>query len=224
MRQASRALLAVTAALVAVACGGGEKRVVDQYFNAVRAKDNQTLASFAAVSFEQPVDSWKITGTSPETKSAAMLPDLVKKVQDIEAQIAANKKDAGAYSLDHYADIDQVKDLRKKGGAVPAKLTAVAQRWDEFNEKDRDLKRQLAQAKAAVEKEKRSATLSVGQLDDLEQLPGEVLEKKVDLDLTIKGQTKPYVMTLRKYELKREAQGAQRVISRWVVQELEPKA
>ena len=50
-------------ALAAAACGQPEKAVVDNYFNAVNAKDNQTLTSFAAVSFDEPVQSWKIKDT-----------------------------------------------------------------------------------------------------------------------------------------------------------------
>jgi hypothetical protein len=47
-----------------------------------------------------------------------------------------------------------------------------------------------------------------------------VLSKDVDLNLTIGGQVKPYVMTLRKYEL---TGGTGRMVSRWVVQSLTPK-
>ncbi len=49
-----------------------------------------------------------------------------------------------------------------------------------------------------------------------------MLEKKVDLDLTIKGQTKPYVMTLRKYELSSGEKGP-KVMNRWIVYTLTPK-
>ena len=35
-------------------------------------------------------------------------------------------------------------------------------------------------------------------------MAGEMKEKKIELDLTIDGQVRPYVMTLRKYEMKRE--------------------
>ena len=62
---------------------------------------------------------------------------------------------------------------------------------------------------------------SVGQADDIESLAGEMKEKKIELDLTIGGQVQPYVMTVRKYEMKRES--GPRVVSRWVVQELQPK-
>ncbi len=104
---------------------------------------------------------------------------------------------------------------------VPAKLQPIKAEWDKFSEKDRELKKAIANAKDAVEKEKRSVLRSVGQVDDIESLAGEMKEKKIELDLTIDGQVRPYVMTVRKYEMKRES--GPRVVSRWVVQELQPK-
>ena len=104
---------------------------------------------------------------------------------------------------------------------LQAKLQPVKAEWDKFSEKDRELKKAIANAKAEVEKEKRSVTRSVGQVDDIESLDGEMKEKKIELDLTIAGQVRPYVMTVRKYEIKRES--GPRVVSRWVVQELVPK-
>ncbi len=97
----------------------------------------------------------------------------------------------------------------------------MAAKWAQFNEKDRELKKAVAEAKAAVEKEKRNTSLSVGQHDDVEKLTGEVVSKQVDLDLTIDGQVKPYVMTLRKYEL--SGGSGSRTVSRWVIQNLAPR-
>ncbi len=208
-------------AAAAAACSGPEKTVVDNYFNAVRHKDNQTLASFAAVSFDRPVQSWKIVKAHVEESGAMALPALVGKAQELEKAVADNKKTAQSYSFDHISEVDQVRELRKAGKPVPAKLAAVAAEWDKYNVKDRDLKRQLAQARDAVEKEKRNLRLSVGDQDDLESLQGEVRTKRVDLDLTIDGQAQPYVMTLRKYDVKRE--GAAAPPSRWVVQGLAPR-
>ena len=197
-----------------------EKGVVDQYFNAVNAKDSQTLSSFAAVNFDKKVDRWEIKKTLDEQKSDAPLQGLAQKARDIQAQIDANTKAARAYNMDHYGELDQLKAL-KKGAPAPAKLSAVKAEWDKFNEKDRELKRALAEARAAVEKEKRSVVRSVGQVDDVEGMAGEMKEKQIELDLTIEGQTKPYVMTVRKYEMKRDA--GPRMVSRWVVQSLTPK-
>lgn len=197
-----------------------EKGVVDQYFNAVNAKDSQTLSSFAAVSFDKKVDRWDIKKTLDETKSDAPLPALAQKVKDLEVELAANTKAARTYNNEHYVELDQLKAM-KKDAPVRAKIQPIKAEWDKFSDKDRELKKAIANGKAEVEKEKRSVLRSIGQADDVESLAGEMKEKKIELDLTIDGQVRPYVMTVRKYEMK--AGTGPRVVSRWVVQELHPK-
>jgi hypothetical protein len=213
--------LAAVVALAGTACGHPEKSVVDQYFNAVNAKDTQTLSSFAAVTFDKKVDRWAIKKTISDEKKPAPLPELAQKAKDAEAAVAANTKAVRAWSLDAFSDIDAVREARKANKPVPAKLSEVAAKWDDFNNKDRELKKAVALSKEAVEKEKRSVARSVGDVDDVENLQGEVTEKQIEVDLTIAGQVQPYVMTLRKYELKRDG-GGPRVMSRWVIQDLKP--
>ena len=216
------AALPLVLALSALGCQSHpEKGVVDQYFNAVNAKDSQTLSSFAAVSFDKKVDRWAIKDTLDEQTSDAPLPALAQKVKDLEAELAANTKAARSYDSEYGGGIDQLKAL-KKGAPVPARLQPVKAEWDRLNEKDRELKKAIANAKAEVEKEKRSVVRSIGQADDIESLAGELKEKKIELDLTIDGQVQPYVMTVRKYEMKTGS--GPRVVSRWVVQELQPKS
>lgn len=212
--------LASVVALAGLACGHPEKSVVDQYFNAVNAKDTQTLASFAAVNFDKKVDRWAIKKTISDEKKPASLPELVQKSKDADAAVAANKKAASTWSLDRFNDIEAVREARKANKPVPAKLSEVATTWDDFNAKDREYKKTVAVSKDSVEKEKRSVARSVGEVDDVESMQGEVTEKQIELDLTIGGQVQPYVMTLRKYELKRDGGG--RVNSRWVIQNLQP--
>ena len=77
----------------------------------------------------------------------------------------------------------------------------------------------MSETKAAIEKERRNVQLSVGQVEGLDAMTGEVVDKSVDLALTIDGAVKNYTMGLRKYELK----GAQARGGRWVVQSLQPK-
>lgn len=204
-----------------LACSGAEEKVVNNYFNAVRAQDNQTLSSFAAVTFNEPVESWEVVSSRDEAASGATLPQLAARVKDLEAQLAANKKDAGAYHAQRWAEIQKVTDLKQKGGVVPAALTSVAGEWDKFNSKDRELKKQLAAAKAEMEKERRAVRLSVGDMEGVEGLEGQVESKVVEVNVTSRGQKKPYLMTLRKYNLKRDQGG--RMMSRWVVQDLKPK-
>lgn len=214
---------ALFAALAVVACGHPEKRVVDQYFNAVNAQDNQTLSSFAVVRFDKKVDRWAIVGVSPEAKSPATLPDLAKKAKDIDKQIADNKKQAAAFAQENVTAWNQISDILGKNGKIPANLQKVASERERFNQTDRELKKTAAEAKEALERERRNAQLSVGQLTDLDNLPGEMTSKTYDLDLTIGGKAQNYVMGLRKYDLQPSGQ-AGRVMSRWVVHSLEPKS
>lgn len=221
-KRAAAGAIVLAATLAAAACSPPEKRIVDQYFNAINQEDTQTLSSFAAVRFDKKVQAWKILSVSPETKEAAPLADLYSKAQAAEQAVADNKKKAQAYSLDHYNDIQKVLEARKKGPAVPAGLQETANTWDTFNQKDREFKKDAAETREAFEQEKRYVTLSVGQVEGVETSPGEMQTKDVELQLTVDGQPQTYVMTLRRYNL--SAETAQRIISRWVVFKLAPKA
>jgi hypothetical protein len=223
MRERTTTLsVALGLAIAGLACSSTETNVVNQYFTALRADDQGTLTSFAMVAFDQKVDDFKVLSVGPGTTTPATLPDLVKKAADLEAQQKANEKEFRAWGNDLavYPKLDRMRDVRAKNGRMPADLQPIADKFDAFQSKDRELKKAVADAKAAVEREKRNVALSVGQADDLETLTGEVLSKDVELNLTIGGEVKPYVMTLRKYEL---TGGTGRMVSRWVVQNLAPK-
>ncbi len=224
MRDRATALaVALTLALLGAACGSAERNVISQYFTALKANDTNTLTSFALVQFSQPVDDWKIVSIGPETRSPVTLPELVKKQKDLEAEQKQNERDYRAWGNDLaiYPKLQQVIEAESKGTKVPAGLQAIEAKHTTFNQKNRELKKALADAKAAVEKEKRNVALSLGQVDNVESLSGETISKDVDLQLTIGGQPKPYVMTLRKYEL--TGGSGPRMIARWVVQSLVPK-
>ena len=224
MRERATAFaVALGLAVAGLACSSAEKNVVNQYFGALRANDQGTLTSFAMVAFDQKVDDFSVVSVSPGTKAPATLPDLVKKQKDLEAQQKANEREYRAWGNDLavYPKLDQVREARAKGGKLPASLQPVADKFDTFQAKDRELKKEVSDAKAAVEREKRNVALSVGQVEDIETLTGDMLSKDVELNLTIGGQVKPYVMTLRKYEL--TGGTGPRMVARWVVQSLVPK-
>jgi hypothetical protein len=226
MRQRATAIAVALGLAAAFACSSTESNVVNQYFTALRANDTTTLTSFAVVAFDKKVDDWKVVSVGPETRTPVTLPDLVKKQTELEAELAANSREARAWAndLSVYPKLDQVRELEKADKKVPASLEPIRAKWAAFNEKDRDLKNQVADAKAAVSKEKRNTQLSVGtQFEDtIEQMTGEVISKDVDVNLTIDGKVQPYVMVLRRYDLKTEGAGP-RMVSRWVVQSLTPK-
>jgi len=218
---ALRMILTLATVAGTLACGHAEQRVVDQYFGAVNAQDNQTLTSFSLVSFNKKVERWKITGAAPETRRPATLADLVQKVKDLEAQAAANKKAAQNFANEHADESVRYREATNKGGKIPPALAKFGDEMDTYNAKDRELRKAIAEAKAAVDRERRAVTLSVGNVPDIDSLTGEAVDKQIDLDLTIGGEVKPYVMTLRKYDL---SNGKDKIKSRWVVLNLTPKA
>jgi septal ring factor EnvC (AmiA/AmiB activator) len=216
--------LILALALGAAACSGSEKRVVDQYFNAVRAGDNQTLASFAAVRFEGKVQSWKITSAGEVSKQPARLPDLAAKYEAAEKAVADNKKELQRYALDHYADIEKARELRKAGKPIPPNLQDANRRDVQAAENDKAMKKAAGEARAAFEAERRVVLLSVSNVtpDDVAKMKGEMSTQAVEVEVTADGQTKPYSMTLRKYDLEPTA-GGPRMMSRWMIHSLEAR-
>jgi hypothetical protein len=208
------------AGVAAAACGHPDKKIVDQYFNAVNQQDTQTLQSFAAVNFDKKVDHWDVKQTLGEETAPAPLPDLLAKAKAADKAIAENKKNAAGFQMDHFSDVEVVREADKKGSPAPARVAAVAQQWHAFGQKDRDLRKALADAKDAADKERRNVVRSVGDLPDVDTLTGDMTTRRLLVNLTVGGQPQDYVMTLRRYSLK-NAQGGQ-VNSRWVVQSLAP--
>ena len=118
----------------------------------------------------------------------------------------------------------QIQEAQRKDAKIPGNLQAMAAEWEKFNAKDRELKKALAEAKEAVDREKRNVQLSVGEIADLENMTGEMTSKSVDLMLSVKNEgDKPYVMGLRKYEMQ-QGEKAGRTNSRWMVHSLDPKS
>lgn len=213
--------LVLALAALSVACGGSEKAIVDRYFGALNSGDNQTLSSFAAVRPEEPVESWEIVSVSEETREPAPLPELHARVEELQAQLDENKDAANTYALDRLDEVDQVRELLQEEKDIPRRLEEVAEKWQAYNEKDRELKKAVGEARHQMEQEIGIVKLSVGDVDGLETRTGELLKKEIQLNLRIDGLEKPYTMELRRYAI--ESEGP-RPMSRWVVYSLEPSA
>ena len=177
------------------------------------------------MNFDQKVDDWKIVSEGPEVKAPATLPDLVKKAKEAQAELEKNTKEARTWANDIkvYPDLDKVRQAQAKGEKIPPALKPIADRWDALQVEDKRLKKAVADAKAAVEREKRNVALSIGQVEDMESLTGETVTRDIDVNLTIGGTPKPYTMTMRRYDLK-GGSGGGRMMSRWIVQSITPKA
>ena len=153
-----------------------EKSVVDQYFNAVNAKDTQTLSSFAAVTFDKKVDNWEIKETARrEQKTPLHGSRRWREGQaTLEAAVAPNTKDARTYTSTLRGR--RVKALRRGRQARAGQAAGLGGgQWDKFNARGpRAQEAARPQPRRSVEKEKRSVARSVGQSTTSRASPGEV--------------------------------------------------
>jgi len=203
-------------AALTMACGNQETQVIENFFRAVQAKDNQTMSSFSVVQFDQEVKSWKVKSVGDEERSAAPLAGLAKALKDAEEAAAQNKKDASAYFNAHPLEVDKVKPLVEGGGKIPANLQKTADDWKKFTETDKELKEKAGSAKQAYEREKRLVTMSTGSAGNPDTLAGDVVSKTAVVEIESGGDVKPYSIQLRKYDVAPPGQGA-KVMSRWLI-------
>jgi hypothetical protein len=214
---------AVTAlAAVTLACGNQESQVIENFFRAVQAKDNQTVSSFSMVQFDQEVKSWKVKSVGEEQRTTAPLAGMAAALKAADDAVTQNKKDAGAYFNAHPLEVDKVKPLVENGGAIPANLQKTAEDWKKFNDADRDLKTKAAEAKQAYEREKRLVVMSTGQAQTADTLVGDLITKTAMVDVETAAGSKSYAIQLRKYEVAPGGQGA-KIMSRWLIQSITPQ-
>ena len=213
---------AAAIAALTVACGNQETQVIENFFRAVQAKDNQTVSSFSLVEFEGAVKSWKVKSIGEEERVPAPLARLAEELKAADEAAAQNKKDAGAYFNAHPLEVDKVKPLVENNQPVPAALKATADDWRKFNDADKELKARAADAKQAYDREKRLVTMSTGQAGDADSLVGDLINKTAIVEVEVDGEVKTYAIQLRKYEVSPGGQGA-KTMSRWLVQSITPQ-
>jgi hypothetical protein len=213
---------AAALAAVTLACGNQETQVIENFFRAVQAKDNQTVTSFSMVQFDQEVKSWKVKSVGEEQRTTAPLAGMATALKAADDAVAQNKKDAGAYFNAHPLEVDKVKPLVENGGAVPANLQKTADDWKKFNDADRDLKTKAAEAKQAYEREKRLVVMSTGQAQTADTLVGELITKTAVVDVETAAGPKTYSIQLRKYDVAPSGQTT-KTMSRWLIQAITPQ-
>ena len=222
MKKSYTGFVAVAVAAFTIACGNQETQVIENFFRAVQAKDNQTVASFSMVQFDQEVKGWKVKSVSEDPRSPAPLGTLAAALKAADEAAAQNKKDAGAYFNAHPLEVDKVKPLVESGGAIPKNLQQTADDWKRFNDLDKELKAKAADAKQAYEREKRLVTMSTGQAGEADTLVGELITKTALVEVETGGDVKTYAIKLRKYDVAPAGQTV-KVMSRWLIQSITPQ-
>jgi len=202
-------------------CGGGEDAAIESFFAAANSGDDRAIYEAGVARIDEKVEAWTRAGSSEETRLPVTLPELAKRHDELAAELEAHKKVSGKFALDHLSEVNTVKKLLEEEKEIPEKLREVADTWQKLSDEEAALQAAAREAMAAMEREKRVCQLSAGEASDLTTSGGEIRVKQVDLTLTIDGEQRPYVMTLRRYML--EETDVPHEISRWVVYDLEPK-
>jgi len=150
------------------------------------------------VAFDQKVDDWKVVAVGPEARTP---PPCRTSSRSSRTSRPSRRRTRGISGLGQRprrlpqarADAHGARE-RRQGARRPAAdrrqvrcVPGEGARAQEDRGRREDRRREGEAQRA----------LSVGQAEDLETLTGEVLSKSVDVNLTIGGEVKPYLMTLR---------------------------
>ncbi len=213
---------AATLAALTLACGSQEGQVIENFFRATKAKDNQTVTSFSMVQFDQEVIDWKVKSVGEEQRAPAPLAAMAAAHLAAEEAAAENKKDEGAYFNTHPLEVDKVKTLLENGGPIPANLQKTAADWKKFIDADKDLKEKVDETQKVYDREKRLVTMSTGKAGDVDTLVGDVLTRTATVEVETPGGTKTHSIQIRKYEVTAGGKGA-KLMSRWLIQSITPQ-
>ncbi len=188
--------------MVTTSCQKPEEITLSKYFQAMKAKDRDTMASMAAEPVSMEFKSWELVSSeapvSEDVGLPAMIQELaaVKKQKDDQILLVKDKKDA----------LDQLKtklaETRgSKKAEVQKEITAMEA---EVETETANYKRDQAnytQMKTQVENEKKMITLSTNIDQNQELLGGKTVTTKTVVKINGPAGEKEYDFILRKYEL-----------------------
>jgi hypothetical protein len=197
-------LLAVLVVLIIIttSCQKPEEVTLSKYFQAMKAKDRETMAAMAAETVAMEFKSWKLISSEEPVSEEFGLPKMIeelnalKKKKDDQILLVKDKKDL----------VDQKKTEigESRGGKKAALQKELPALEAEVETETANYKRDQAnftQMKAQVENEKKMITLSTNIEQNQELLSGKTVTTKSIVRIDGPAGQKDYLFTLRKYEL-----------------------
>ena len=189
--------------MITTSCQKPEEITISKYFQAMKAKDRDTMAAMAAEPVALEFKSWELVSSEPAVSEDIMLPKLIqeladaKKKKDDQILLVKDKKDA----------LDQLKTKlgETRGGRQKADLQKqITDLEKEAETETANYKRDqmnYTQMKTQVENEKKMVTLSTNIEQNQELYAGKAVNVKSIVKITTASGDKEYVFLLRKYEL-----------------------
>ncbi len=177
--------------LLAAACGRStppEQQTLGNFFRASRVRDNTTLASLAAVSFdprtEGTVQDFEVVSSGEEQRRTLQIKQLMQdeeKARQEDAEFAKKKKQ---YQDANLEAIERVVKAERSKAPIPKRDAEVQAAWSKWREEQAQYSKRLSEARAKHANERALAVNSL-------TAPGrdDVDVSKMDVDLITKQMT-----------------------------------
>ena len=204
-----------------------EQQVLTTFFRAARVRDNTTVASISAVSFDPRTDGsvqdFKIDSIGAQQHRTLQLQQLADDEAKTRAeQVEFTKKMRDFYQSNSVA-IDRAVKARDTKQPVQGKDAALLAEWTKWDSDSRDFERKLSQARQKVTRERGTAVASLtpGGRDDVDVtgMDVDIITEPVTVTAQVQspsGQTAPktMVVTLQRASGKK---GDQAIEGRWII-------
>jgi transcription elongation GreA/GreB family factor len=189
--------------IITTSCQKPEEITLSKYFQAMKAKDRDTMASMAAEPMALEFKSWELVSSEAPVTEDLILPQLLSTQADIKIKkdkqigIVKDKKDA----------LDLLKT--KLGETRGSRQKAELQKQVDVSEQEmlaetanyKQAQVEYTQMKNQVEVEKKMVTMSTSIEQNQELMTGKAVTVKAIVKITTASGDKDYVFILRKYEL-----------------------
>ncbi len=206
--------------IAASACGGAEQEVLRRFFRATMNEDTNTVAAFSLVSFPGgAVESWDVVEVEPTTREPFKLSELRSRAETAKIERDAQFAVFSDFRLANYSDLWLIEERLEQNPdyRFRDKLADLNAKYQSYRKERAVLEVALREIKKAAEDEKKPARKSVMTSDDIELFDGEVLTRKVVVDVeSASDLLAAYVFTLRKYDLT-NLQNDFTPPSRWII-------
>lgn len=189
--------------MITTSCQKPEEITLSKYFQAMKAKDRDTMAAMAAEPMALEFKSWELVSSEAPVSEDLILQQLITGQAEIKAKkdkqigVVKDKKDA----------LDLLKT--KLGETRGSRQKADLQKQIDAGEQDvlletanyKQAQVDYTQMKNQVEVEKKMVTMSTSIEQNQELMTGKAITVKAIVKITTAGGDKEYVFLLRKYEL-----------------------
>jgi len=189
--------------MITTSCQKPEEITLSKYFQAMKAKDRDTMASMAAEPMALEFKSWELVSSEAPMTEDLILQQLIAGLADIKAKkdkqigLVKDKKDVLDLlktKLGETRGRRQKEELQKQIDASEQEVLAETQNYKQAQV-------EYTQMKSQVEVEKKMVTMSTSIEQNQELMTGKAVTIKTIVKITTASGDKEYVFLLRKYEL-----------------------